>query len=337
MSGLAALDIGTLFSLVEKETRLGLAVSGGADSLALLLLAHEWATPRGVELFVYSVDHGLRAEAAEEAAMVKRQAEQLGHHARILRWSGQKPQTGVQAAARDARYRLIGAAMEKDGVRVLLTAHHRDDQAETVLMRMAHGSGIEGLRGMLPSSLAEGNIWIVRPLLDVGKAELEQVVADAGLTPAQDPSNADTHYERVRWRAIMPQLEALGLDSRRLAKLASRAAEANEAIESAAAAAIAKYQNEPHIGMDLPLSILSGVPAAVGIRTLGRALAMTGKAGKSRDLSGIEQLFARLVGGPVKPLTLHGCVVASDGETVSIRREGARKTAPKTRKTETAS
>src|SRR5690606_8066764 len=139
-----------LFAPFGEFRRVALAVSGGPDSLALLILAHRFALLIGGQsrFVVYSVDHGLRPEAAEEVAFVVAEARQRGFEARGLRWDGDKPSTGVQAAARLARYRLLAEAMRRDGADVLVTAHHLADQAETVMMRLAHGSGIEGLRGM---------------------------------------------------------------------------------------------------------------------------------------------------------------------------------------------
>ncbi|MEO6014711.1 MAG: tRNA lysidine(34) synthetase TilS, partial [Devosia sp.] len=206
-----SLDLEALFAPLEGYDKLGLAVSGGPDSLALMLMLAKWARgPLAPQLFVYTVDHGLRPEAAAEAAMVVREAEALGLPARALRWEGDKPSSGVQAAARTARYRLMAEAMEDDGVAILVTAHHLADQAETVLMRLAHGSGIEGLRGMDALSLVEG-CEVYRPLLGLRPEVLREVVSDAGLAPANDPSNSDEDYERVRWRVMLPALEALGL------------------------------------------------------------------------------------------------------------------------------
>jgi tRNA(Ile)-lysidine synthase len=220
-----------LFAAVAGEAAIGLAVSGGADSLALMVLAQRWASGQAgaPQIFVYSVDHGLRPEAAGEVAMAIAAAAKLGLSARGLAWSDAKPATGVQEAARIARYRLMGAAMAEDGARVLLTAHHLQDQAETVLMRMAHGSGLEGLRGMAVMADVEG-VCVHRPLLGLDPKLLRAVVDEAGLVPVEDPSNADPHYERVRWRQVMPQLAALGLDAGMVAQLADRIGEADAAI-----------------------------------------------------------------------------------------------------------
>ena len=232
MPGLTPDEIDRLFEPLELYEKLGLAVSGGPDSLALMLLAARWRRPGRPELFVYTVDHGLRPEAAAEAAMVVSEAHARGLPARSLRWDGDKPTTGIQAAARKARYRLMAEAMARDGVAILATAHHLGDQAETVLMRLAHGSGIEGLRGMDALSLVEG-CDVVRPLLGVRPEVLREVVSDAGLSPAHDPSNQDENYERVRWRLMLPALEAMGITLERLGTFARRM---DDALERAPAA-----------------------------------------------------------------------------------------------------
>src|SRR5690606_20998559 len=132
-----------------------------------------------------------------EVAMVLDAARSQGFEARGLHWAGEKPETGVQEAARQARYRLMAEAMAEDGATLLLTGHHRADQAETVLMRLAHGSGIEGLRAMTPLAMVEG-IKVFRPLLDIEPSALSGLVTEEGLIPARDPSNDDIAYERVR-------------------------------------------------------------------------------------------------------------------------------------------
>jgi tRNA(Ile)-lysidine synthase len=327
MPGLDELDLDTLFAPATHANAIGLAVSGGPDSLALLLLAARWAAagqgrPR---LIVYSVDHGLRVEAGDEVAMVLAEAKKLGLQARGLRWDGVKPETGMQAAARKARYRLLAEAMAEDGAELLLTAHHLGDQAETVLMRLAHGSGIEGLRGMDRLATVEG-CRVFRPLLAVDPEYLSDLVAEAGLRPARDPSNIDRHYERVRWRQAMPLLEELGLDRRRLGDFAQRMNDADAVIGERAEAAFAALV---HLGPDgdaeLPHAGLSGLNRAVAVRLLGRVLRIVGGDRKPHALGAVEHLYARLNERlPLKPATLHGCLVSSDGLTISVRREGAR-------------
>lgn len=329
MPGLSGLNPETLFAPVAMAGKLALAVSGGPDSLALMLLAAAWARAEGrPALVVYSVDHGLRPEAADEVAMVLREAERLRLAARGLKWQGDKPETGVQAAARKARYGLLRDAMAEDGAEYLLTAHHLGDQAETVLMRLAHGSGIEGLRGMDKFATVE-DCPIFRPLLAIDPERLAEVAEAAGLVPVRDPSNTDRHYERVRWRALMPELEELGLDLRRLGDFAQRMADADALISAETERAFATFV---HLGSDgdaeLPHAGLVGLNRAVAVRLLGRVLRIVGGDRKPHALGAVETLHGKLrERGELRPATLHGCVVASDGMTISVRREAARNTA----------
>jgi tRNA(Ile)-lysidine synthase len=221
----------------------------------------------------------------------------------------------------------MAAAMREDHAEWLLTAHHLEDQAETVLMRLAHGSGIEGLKGMLAYSMMDG-LSIARPLLGTPKEELLAVVESAGLTPALDPSNANDHYERVRWRQVMPELEALGLDAERLALFARRMADADEAIAAMAATLVTKWLGErpPSDSIVVSRGKLLGTSTAVAVKALGRMIGMVGEGRKAHDLGRVERLLERLAASDVmKPVTLHGCIIASDGETVSIQPEGARR------------
>jgi tRNA(Ile)-lysidine synthase len=326
MPGVDSLDLNALFAPVANSKMLGLAVSGGPDSLALVLLAHAWAKgEERPELIIYSVDHGLRLAAADEVAMVLVEAQRLGLRARGLRWEGDKPETGIQAAARKARYGLMGAAMAEDGAEHLLTAHHLGDQAETVLMRLAHGSGLEGLRGMDRFATIEG-CRIFRPLLRVEPDVLAEVVEAAGLTPASDPSNHDRHYERVRWRQMMPLLEDLGLDLRRIGNFAERMGQADAFVAAEAEKAFAALV---HVGPDgdaeLPHAGFAMLPQVVAVRLLGRVLRLVGGDRRPHALASIEGLRDKLAERqPLRATTLHGCLIASDGLTVSVRREGVR-------------
>jgi len=209
-----------LFADFKGAPGIVLAVSGGPDSLALMWLAARWrhALSRGPRLLAVTVDHSLRAEAAREAREVKRLARSLGLSHRTMRWTGAKPKSGLPAAARSARYRLLAKAARESGATHILTAHTRDDQAETLLMRLVRGSGIAGLAAMARESEREG-VRLARPLLDVPKMQLIATL------------NHDTSFTRPRLRALMPALAAEGGDARNLARLASRLARANAAIE----------------------------------------------------------------------------------------------------------
>lgn len=320
-----------LFAPARNEAAIGLAVSGGADSLALMLLARRWAAllenpPR---LIVYSLDHGLRPEAAGEVAMVVEAAARLGLPARGLRWDGIKPTTGLQEAARQARYRLIGAAMAEDGATLLLTAHHRADQAETVLMRLAHGSGIEGLKGMTRTGRAEG-VPVLRPLLEVEPAQLRAVVEAEGLVPVDDPSNADPSYERVRWRQKLPLLASDGLDTGALARFATRMAEADAALAEMAEAAFGELVQVDGFGSaGLARDTLAALSPAIGRRLLARTLGVVGGRQKPHALGPVERLYDQITGGDLpRSVTLLGAVVRLRGDMLSLSREPGRALPP---------
>lgn len=321
LSGPAAPSPGAIFAPLADYCTVGLAVSGGPDSLALMLLAAEYAHTHDAPTFVvYSVDHGIRPEAADEVRFVLREAERLGLPARALKWTGRKPKTRLQEAARAARYALIADAMREDGATVLVTAHHLADQAETVLMRLAHGSGIEGLRGMDYASEIAG-ITIVRPLLGIDPADLRAVVERAGLTPAADPSNTDTGYERVRWREALPALAALGLDPHRINQFALRVRDADRALNAMASQAYAELTVNSVKGiLVIDRALLMTLPRAIAVRVVQRALDTIGGGQKPHALTAVERFTDRLVQEPLSA-TLHGCLVRSDGVTIRIDRE----------------
>lgn len=332
-AGLIDLDddaaLAQLFAPVSQLDALGLAVSGGADSLALMLLAQRWAQRHAVRLVVYSVDHGLRAEAAEEVATVLAGAERLGLPARGLRWDGPYPQNGVQQAARVARYRLLGEAMRADGIGTVATGHHLHDQAETVLMRLAHGSGLDGLRGMSTVSSVEG-VRIFRPLLALAPEALRDVVAAAGLVPVEDPSNSDDRYERVRWRRMLAPLTTLGLTPERLATLAQRVGAAQDLVGEQAVAADLALVHRAAGSIAVDRQGFAALPEAVGIVLLSRLLAEAGGGQKSRALGPVERLRLDLLQAEVfAARTLHGCRIGREGAAISIRAERGR--APKAR------
>lgn len=210
-----------------------LAVSGGPDSLALLLLAHA-ALPGRVS--VATVDHGLRSGSAAEAQAVARLCEEIEVPHAILRARVEAAGEGLQAAAREARYSALAAWMDDRGLSLLLTAHHSDDQAETLLMRLNRGSGVAGLAGVRAAGAMPGSggrLRVARPLLGWRRSELDSIVAAAGVEPARDPSNADERFDRARLRRRLA--EAPCLDPAALARSAALLAEAEAALDWTAA------------------------------------------------------------------------------------------------------
>ena len=231
-SAISAQTAKRLFADWRGAPAIVLAVSGGPDSIALMWLAARWrrALKRGPRLIAVTVDHGLRTGAAAEARDVKRLARSLDLQHRTVRWSGTKPRTGLPAAARSARYRLLAQAARANGATHILTAHTRDDQAETLLMRIMRGSGVAGLAAMARESDRDG-VRLARPFLNVSKSQLIATLRKAKVSFADDPTNRDTSFTRPRLRMLMPALAAEGGDTRNLARLASRLARANQAVE----------------------------------------------------------------------------------------------------------
>lgn len=191
--------------------KFAIAVSGGRDSMALARLSADFAAKSGAQILALTVDHGLRPEAANEARQVAEWCTNVGIPHQILRWGGTKPETGIQAAARSARYRLLIDAAQNSGCDALLTAHTMDDQAETVFMRLARGAGVRGLSAMRAetkvASGAGAPIRLLRPMLEFRRMDITQFLVEQGQDFIDDPSNDDDAYERVRVRALIGALE----------------------------------------------------------------------------------------------------------------------------------
>jgi tRNA(Ile)-lysidine synthase len=325
-----------LFEPFAKEKAVVIAVSGGPDSTALLWLAAQWRASlgSGPQLLAVTVDHGLRAEAAREAKAVNALAGQLGVGHRTLRWKGAKPATGLQEAARTARYALLAAAARKSGARYLLTAHTLDDQAETVLLRLLRGSGPAGLQAMASMSPCPGAAWLTlaRPLLAIPKTRLIATVAAAGIAFADDPSNRDPRHTRPRLRALMPKLEAEGLTAPRLALLARRLQRAEAALRKAVADAQGRVSLTPwgegrRIVFDR--EGFSRLPDEIAIRLLGQAIAQVGDEGPV-ELGKLESLFdslsRRSEGGAFRR-SLAGALVSGQSAELVIERAPPRRKA----------
>jgi tRNA(Ile)-lysidine synthase len=296
-SAISASQAKSLFADWRSAPAIVLAVSGGPDSIALMWLAARWrrALKRGPRLIAATVDHGLRPEAAREARDVKLLAKALDLPHRTLRWHGAKPNTGVPAAARHARYRLLAEAARASGATHILTAHTRDDQAETLLMRMLRGSGIAGLAAMARQSEREG-VWLARPLLEVPKSQLIATLNRAKIAFADDPTNRDVNYTRPRLRALMPVLAEEGGDARNLARLAGRLARANAALEVLADGAerylsLRDRSDATRFGFDA--SAFAGLAEEIRLRLLMRAIDRVGHEGPA-ELGKAEALLAAL-------------------------------------------
>lgn len=314
---------------------LALAVSGGADSMALLWLASRWleaiGAPRAA-LQVLTVDHGLRAEAAAEAAQVGAWTRALGHPHSILRWDGGAAAGllgNVQERARAARYRLLLGWCRANAVPMLLIAHHRDDQAETFLLRLARGSGVDGLAAM-PARARRDGVTLLRPLLDWPKARLEATLRAGGQDWIEDPSNADSRFARARLRRLMAGLAAEGVNPERLAErlaaTARRMARARAALEQVTGALLAQAARFEEAGYwRLNRASLVAAPEEVGLRALTHVLRHVGGQPHPLRLARLEALYDWLcAGAPGGGRTLAGCRIVPAGcDLVLIAREPA--------------
>ena len=293
--------------------RVALAVSGGPDSLALMHLAARWRAGRddGPELTVLTVDHGLRPGSRDEAAMVGRAASafSLPHTILTWEWHGDVV-TGVQAKAREARYDLMAAHACRHDIGALVTAHHLDDQAETFLMRLKRGSGLDGLAA-IPEQGAWGPLTLLRPLLDLPKARLVASAGEAGFAFATDPSNADTRFERARLRGATDAFATLGLTPEAVALSAKRLRRARVALDGAAQDFLDRHAQTSAAGFAvIDQAALAAVPEEIALRALSRLLASVGGGEDPVRLAKLEALLASLKAQPEKTHTLGRCRLA---------------------------
>ncbi len=267
------------------EGKLGLAVSGGPDSLALLVLAHA-AIPDRVE--AATVDHGLRAEAADEAAMVAGVCSSIGVPHEVLTvtiYPG-----NIQSNARAARYGALADWCERRELAAIATAHHADDQAETLLMRLGRGSGVSGLAGVREvGSMPDATVPLLRPLLDWRRAELAAVVAEAGLNPAEDPSNADPRFDRVRMRQALASADWIDIPA--VAQSAAHLADADAALGWAAG----REWQECVTVVPMGLSYRPQAPRAIALKVIARIVTELG--GEVPRGSAVARVFDALLKG----------------------------------------
>ncbi len=297
---LAAIDDDSLegrrenaLELLAPYPSLLLAVSGGPDSVALMLLCAQWSLRASRHIAVATVDHRLRKEARAEAEEVGRWARALGYAHHLLTWEEEKPSTRLQERARRARYALLTACARRIGASAIALAHHSEDQAETILFRLTRGSGVAGLAGMARLARHE-DIPLLRPLLDFRKEELEAVCARAAQPFFRDPSNEDESFARVRLRRLAPMLAAQGLSRDALQRLGSRAARADAALAHCAAEMLARaLRRDEASWIELDAATLCEAPLEILQRVLASAILHIAPAAVLR-LERLERASARV-------------------------------------------
>lgn len=317
------------------------ALSGGGDSLALMHLLARWADARALAPPVaLIVDHGLRKESAAEARQAAAFAKKAGLAAHILTRKGPAPKSGIEAVARDARYGLMGDWLRKHGVATLYVGHTLDDQAETFLLRLGRGSGLDGLaamRSLAPFPLSNyADLDLARPLLRISRVALRAYLKTLNQAWLEDPMNSEARFARSRIRGLMPALEAAGLLPVRIADAAAHLARARAALDLATEAVLARAARPDDGRMLLDAKALMAAPREVGLRALAALLmGMSGEPYRPR-FDALERLFDGIASGKLgRGATLHGCRLfpasraaqAFGAETLVLARESSRKAA----------
>ena len=286
---------------------------------------------------VLIVDHGLRDESAAEAADVAQSAQALGMSAHVLRWHGKRPVSGWEEKARTARYSLLGQWCRANDVCSLFVAHTREDQAETFLIRLGRGSGVDGLSAMAPCSPFPlpgfEQLHVLRPLLRFARAELRAYLRAREIHWFEDPMNADRRFARVRVREVLPLLEASGISVERIAEAANHLQRARAALDHARDAFLAEHVRFAGAKALLDAAALARVSREISLRVLSFLLMQTGKTAYRPRFASLEALLDAALSGNPAARTLAGCRVgmapkalASFGpQTLVIARERPRR------------
>lgn len=291
---------------------LGVAVSGGGDSMALLHLLAARGPVRAV-----TVDHGLRPEAAEEAAFVAEVCAGLGVPHDVLRWHWDG-QGNLQDRARRARRRLIADWAAPLGITHVALGHTADDQAETFLMRLAREAGVDGLSGMVAETVSHGVIWL-RPLLGHGREDLRAYLRARDLVWVEDPSNEDPHFERVKARRALAALAPLGIEAGTLIRVAAQLAEARAALEAQVAMLVADHARIEAGDVLIDRAALAEQPAEIQRRFLSHALRWVASAEYGPRRAALARLLDDIAAA--RRATIHGCLVQPGKAQIRVSRE----------------
>jgi tRNA(Ile)-lysidine synthase len=305
------------FSGLNNQTDIAVGLSGGGDSMALTHMVCLWAQANNKTIHALTVDHVLRNDSAEEAALVVEWVKDFPniHHVVLKCDWHEKPQTAVMEKARNARYDLMARYCRDHGIPTLCIAHHADDQLETFLFRLAKGSGLDGLTGMTEWSDLNENTAIFRPLLNVQHQQLIDYCIDQKLNWIEDPSNRDERFARPRLRqALMEE----GLDSLRFSKTLHRLSRAKDVLDWITDQARSDVLID---GKTIDYKALISYPFDIQIRVLQAVIAEIGDVTHNYPpkLERVEDILATIK--PSKSATLHGCVLSlsSDGKTLAVK------------------
>ncbi|MBT4568148.1 MAG: tRNA lysidine(34) synthetase TilS [Marinovum sp.] len=299
-----------------------LAVSGGGDSMALMHLAAQWASARGIRCHVVTIDHGLRTASAAEAQFVAQAAAELGLTHKTLCWADWNGQGNLQDQARQARYRLIDDA--RGDCRLVLMGHTLDDQAETFLMRLKRGSGVDGLAGIpacrfVGSTAQDDGYWVLRPLLGIQRQALRDYLNQQNAQWVEDPSNQDPSYERIQMRQLLNEISGAGLGASVLAETATRMAQAKEVLDQQVQRLACDLVQEHHGDIVIDLPTLFKQPTELADRLVAAALCWVSSNPYRPRYAALRRCLDAVAGGAAQ--SLHGCVLYQWKGRLRITRE----------------
>ncbi|MEM1345404.1 MAG: tRNA lysidine(34) synthetase TilS [Pseudomonadota bacterium] len=316
------LSVRAAFERLCPPGALGVALSGGSDSTALLLLACGWAGPeRRVE--AATLDHRLRTEAAEEARVCARLCARHRVEHTTLVWDEAPGQGNLAQAAREARYRLLGAWARERGLKAVLLGHTLDDQAETVLLRLARGSGVDGLCAMAEARHWQGMLWL-RPLLGVRRQALRDWLGLQGQGWIDDPTNDDPKADRIKARRALEALAPLGIAPQGLAATAARLVDARQVLEGAAAdLAVTARRSGPLGSVELALAPLTAAAHETRLRLLAETLRRLSSAPYPPRRAALERLWQAAAAPGFTGATLSGCTLTPIPGGLRLAREYA--------------
>jgi len=297
---------------------LGVAVSGGGDSVALLHLLNDYARSRGIALRAATVDHGLRPEAAREAAMVAGQCRALGVPHDKLRWTGWDHSGNLQNEARKARYRLLADWARGQGIGAVCIGHTADDLAETFVMRLGRRAGVDGLSAMPAVFDRHGMRWH-RPLLNARRANLRAHLTQRGVTWVDDPSNEDDSFARVRIRKALAVLTDLGVDSAALADVSRHLADARTALDAQMFAAARAHAHVQCGAVAMDWQALCDLPTEPRRRLLTHTITWINGATYAPRSSAVAEVLTALDGAGAA--TVQGCELRLKRDKLWIYRE----------------
>lgn len=302
----------------DAPRRVGVAISGGGDSTALLY----GAVMAGFEVSAVTVDHRLRPESRAEAEGVAQLCQSLNIAHEILTWAGDKAEGNVYDAARRARFRLIGDWARRHGIADVLIGHTADDQAETFLMRIARSAGLEGLSGMRDGFLSEGVRWH-RPMLTVGRAALRDWLSARSISWVEDPMNEDTDHARVRARKALPALRPAGVTVETICRSVAHLAEANRALDRVLTAWCQENATDAAGEVSVDFAAFTALDPELQRRLIVRALVWVAGRDYAPRAGKVAALLARLRAEQdrVARATIHGCRVSGSRGRLRFGRE----------------